>query len=321
MYFGIGIESVTVGSIPVASGDIVTNGTQFAVDLSAGYEISKVQNATADSGTTYTVNTSLTGDVVIIVKKTGTDVTEIPSTGGDGSKIDIVSLPNTGTAEFVVTNEINIEMDLAALKTTSATSINVRIFEIVAGTPGRYTVDIVDQGGDPIVNIPMHITLPCDPSKGEPRVTWVEGSESMRIVGVDTVNNTVTFATTHNSTYAITYYVAPTSPSGSVAVTFDPAGGTVSGAVSSVDVSDGTYGRLPVCIRDGYEFLGWYYGGTAVQSYSELVSGADHTLTARWNETSSPAPAVDYTVLLTAGAAAAVAVILGFFVMNFVKKN
>ncbi len=49
------------------------------------------------------------------------------------------------------------------------------------------------------------ITLPYDVTRGQPHIVWVESDERMEIVSIDDVLGTVTFRTTHNSTYQVVY--------------------------------------------------------------------------------------------------------------------
>ena len=82
---------------------------------------------------------------------------------------------------------------------------------------------------------------------------------------------------------------------GSVAVTFDANGGTVTTASKQVTQNQ-PYGELPVPTRDGYQFGGWYTakeGGVRIEAASRVEADADHTLYARW--------LVDYIPLLSFG--------------------
>ncbi len=65
-------------------------------------------------------------------------------------------------------------------------------------------------------------------------------------------------------------------------VSFDANGGTVEPASKTVD-SNGTYGELPVPVKTGYDFLGWYTDeGTKVISETAYNSVEDATLYAHW---------------------------------------
>ena len=71
--------------------------------------------------------------------------------------------------------------------------------------------------------------------------------------------------------------------------TFDANGGTVD--VSSIEVTQGeAYGELPVPVREGHEFLGWFLGEDEVTSATVFGGTGDVTLVARWekNETVDP---------------------------------
>lgn len=70
----------------------------------------------------------------------------------------------------------------------------------------------------------------------------------------------------------------------SYTVHFDPAGGSVSMGSKAV-TNDQPFGALPVPIRAGYEFLGWFYNDftpLAVQPEWIVSAWQDFTLTARW---------------------------------------
>ena len=75
-------------------------------------------------------------------------------------------------------------------------------------------------------------------------------------------------------------------PNVKVNITFEANGGTVT-PVNSILEKDGIYGNLPIPVRDGYTFDGWYSadsGGTKVAFSMSLISNSDHTLYARWIE-------------------------------------
>ncbi len=76
---------------------------------------------------------------------------------------------------------------------------------------------------------------------------------------------------------------------GSVSVTLDPNGGTVSPSMVSVTYG-ASYGPLPDPVRLDYAFAGWYLdqGGTKlrVTEDTQVTIGRDHTLYAQW----TPAP-------------------------------
>lgn len=63
--------------------------------------------------------------------------------------------------------------------------------------------------------------------------------------------------------------------------TFDANGGTVD--VASIEVTQGeAYGELPVPVREGYEFLGWFLGEDEVTSETVFDGDSDVTLVASW---------------------------------------
>ena len=65
-------------------------------------------------------------------------------------------------------------------------------------------------------------------------------------------------------------------------VSFDSNGGS---ACASMGVAD-AYLTLPTPVRDGYEFLGWYYNDALISSGEALKVSGDHTLTAQWKSES-----------------------------------
>ena len=67
-------------------------------------------------------------------------------------------------------------------------------------------------------------------------------------------------------------------------ITFDAAGGDKIGTALALKTGD-LYGKLPVAVRKGHTFTGWYTapaGGTAVQETAPFTLTADQTLYARW---------------------------------------
>ncbi|MCR5702659.1 MAG: InlB B-repeat-containing protein [Lachnospiraceae bacterium] len=71
-----------------------------------------------------------------------------------------------------------------------------------------------------------------------------------------------------------------------VAVTFNPNGGTMSGSRNVDYTYGGNYTDLPVPYKEYCEFAGWYTaktGGTKVTSSTQVLNESAHTLIARWN--------------------------------------
>ena len=70
-----------------------------------------------------------------------------------------------------------------------------------------------------------------------------------------------------------------------ITVTFDANGGTVSPSSMIFKIS-GTYNNLPVPIKEGYVFNGWYTeNGEKADNSGGLIIESDHTLYAKWVET------------------------------------
>lgn len=73
--------------------------------------------------------------------------------------------------------------------------------------------------------------------------------------------------------------------SGKIQVTFNPNGGTVDTEIISA-VYNETYGTLPVAVKNGYVFDGWYTaesGGTKITADSVVKTGIDQVLYAHWS--------------------------------------
>lgn len=74
--------------------------------------------------------------------------------------------------------------------------------------------------------------------------------------------------------------------SGTITVTFNANGGSVSPASKTV-TPNGQYGALPTPVRSGYTFTGWYTsssGGARVTNTSTVSQTANHTLYAQWSQ-------------------------------------
>ena len=98
------------------------------------------------------------------------------------------------------------------------------------------------------------------------------------------IHNSVTFHARWNST-----------------VTFNPAGGTVTESTRTVQSGTpvNTGGTLPVAIRDGYEFLGWFPPGTAANPITEgTIINGNITFTAGWERLPDPRRNVTLTMYL-----------------------
>ena len=66
-------------------------------------------------------------------------------------------------------------------------------------------------------------------------------------------------------------------------VTFDPDGGSMTPTSKTVAYGD-PYGELPTPEKEGSAFAGWYAGDRLVTAETVMLTAANHTLTARWNE-------------------------------------
>ncbi len=70
-----------------------------------------------------------------------------------------------------------------------------------------------------------------------------------------------------------------------VNITFDPNGGSISVTSKSVKYGE-SYGELPIPMKEGYEFTGWYLSGdeNTINSSSMVKYKTDHTLIAKWSQ-------------------------------------
>lgn len=83
-------------------------------------------------------------------------------------------------------------------------------------------------------------------------------------------------------------------------VILDPTGGTVqpSSIVVTFDSTYGAEGSLPVPVKDGFEFEGWFTedsGGTRVDDDTKVTVPEDHTIYAHWKEEPPPTTRVTVT--------------------------
>lgn len=92
------------------------------------------------------------------------------------------------------------------------------------------------------------------------------------------IKNTTVVSITQNQTLFAHY-----TPN-SYTVTLDPSGGAC-GIPAITVYADGLYGVLPVAVREGYTFDGWFLpDGTQITEDSPVTVLADHTLTAHWTQ-------------------------------------
>lgn len=78
----------------------------------------------------------------------------------------------------------------------------------------------------------------------------------------------------------------PSADEDTVEITFDANEGTLSGQANSFTLGKGSSAALPTPAREGYDFLGWYYGEgvNAGRADNLTVFTKDVTLTARWRK-------------------------------------
>lgn len=76
--------------------------------------------------------------------------------------------------------------------------------------------------------------------------------------------------------------VAQWSPA-KVLVKFDLNGGTLDGASEEKEVVfEENYGELPVPVKEGYTFAGWFYSGNEITEETQVLTNGEHILTAEW---------------------------------------
>lgn len=115
-------------------------------------------------------------------------------------------------------------------------------------------------------------TLPTPEKNGYTFSGWYTSNNYGTLV----TSNTVVYTSSEHTLYA--YWTR-----GEYTVSFDTAGGSY---VSNIGVSfDQPYGSLPTPTKSGYKFNGWYTSdGTRVTENTTVKTSSDHTLYARWSE-------------------------------------
>ena len=133
------------------------------------------------------------------------------------------------------------------------------------------------------------LTATVTPSDaGDKTVTWTSSNTSVatvsngtvKAVSAGTATITAKNASGNTATCKVTVNKATTT------VRFDANGGSVSTASKTVTVGN-TYGTLPVPVRNGYTFAGWYTSassGSVVTSSTKVTKTAAHTLYAHWTK-------------------------------------
>jgi uncharacterized repeat protein (TIGR02543 family) len=118
------------------------------------------------------------------------------------------------------------------------------------------------------------VFLTASPASGWSFAGWTGDTGGCLIDG-----NTITVAMTQVRRISASFV------KGVYAVTFNPQGGTVSPTCKDVTF-DTAYGDLPLPLRVGYRFEGWWTGigatGTQVTSQTIVTRAGAHTLYARW---------------------------------------
>ena len=118
-------------------------------------------------------------------------------------------------------------------------------------------------------------TLPVPARDGYTFAGWYTAAEGGSVI---TADSTVTRTADH------TLYAHWTVKE--LTVTFDPGIGSLDETDNSKKVNYAAkYGTLPVPVRDGYTFSGWYTaaeGGSLITADSAVTNTADHTLYAHW---------------------------------------
>lgn len=136
-----------------------------------------------------------------------------------------------------------------------------------------------DAKKDDLVPEGTSVTLPTPTRTGYIFDGWyTEDSGGVKV----SKNATYTPDSSHAVNQIITLYAHWTA--NTYTVTFDPNGGTVTPTLESVTY-DSAYGNLPIPVRIGYTFNGWYTGiegGSKVESTTTVKITSNQTLYAHW---------------------------------------
>lgn len=181
---------------------------------------------------------------------------------------------------------------------TVITSNSVGSIEIVSSTGhGGWTpyANLVAQGTEIQLSLPLHL------GSGVSRRTFsgwqIPGLAFIQIFPAPT---NVTFNMDGDMVCKANYVNNPEQEAytNAVTVTFDWQGGTAQGPATATVTNGLAYGTLPVPVRAGYIFGGWWTGvdgtGAAVTSAAQVMATEAQTLYAKWTSNSSPVSDFEY---------------------------
>lgn len=273
IYYGDGVKNVMYDGSPIATDEPIIPGKRVTYTKADGYD--SVLNFGLDSN--YDTTES---DVTILSKKSASEPPVVPPMTEDSDKATL-TVPNTpagaGEVLFAVKENLAVKIDTADV-TFKGKVVEVEL-KVDTANPDRYEFELKVGGTSSGTASPrMEVSLPYDSARGIPSVYWDNAGTPVPMEVVSYGGGVVTFATTHNSFYVITYVMPATGQS--VKVTLNANGGALSQTLLNI-TSGGKYGNLPIPTRVGYSFSGWYNGATNVNSNTP-VANSDHTLIAMW---------------------------------------
>ena len=175
------------------------------------------------------------------------------------------------TASSTVTKDVNHTLK-AHWKDKTPTTVTVTF------DPNGGTMALSDQTKTVTVGDPYG-QMPVPTREGYTFEGWFNAS-NLQI----TADKTVTVSTDHTLTAKWKKIEAKT-----ITVKFDTNGGSMllTEAVRTVTVGE-AYGTMPVPVRSGYNFVGWYDGETPISAETTVTKTEDHTLKAKWESASAP---------------------------------
>jgi uncharacterized repeat protein (TIGR02543 family) len=183
---------------------------------------------------------------------------------------------------------------------TVITSNSVGSIEIVSSTGhGGWTpyANLVAQGTEIQLSLPLHL------GSGVSRRTFsgwqIPGLAFIQIFPAPT---NVTFYMDGDMVCKANYVNNPEQEAytNAVTVTFDWQGGTAQGPATATVTNGLAYGTLPVPVRAGYIFGGWWTGvdgtGAAATSAAQVMATEAQTLYAKWTSNLSPVSDFEYGI-------------------------
>lgn len=184
-----------IGAVQVSNGDKVLSGWY------------------SDDATAVNIDSlTVTGDLSLTAVWTTGKTAEIEADNGNAQSI----IPNDQTVDNVTVTfddtNTTIVIPTGSVDRVKGKTIDFSVTMVGSGNNMAFdvtmTVDGTGYSGDVVI-----ISIPYNPSRGTPDILWVEGGEKMRVISVNNISGIISFETTHNSTYALSY-PTPVSPGG-----------------------------------------------------------------------------------------------------------